>query len=88
MAHLPIKTVETIRLERKMHDLVLVQAKNVYGNPLVYPVNTQAELLARIAGSKTLTQHTLQCAADMGFRIAQVVRSATIPVGDPRELFA
>jgi excinuclease UvrABC helicase subunit UvrB len=57
-----------------MDKVVLVDVKNVYGNEVVYPANNTAELLAAIAGTKTLTARTLRYAEEMGFEIKMVER--------------
>lgn len=49
-----------------------VRLREVYGKPLVYPVNEQAKLLAELAGSKTLTSHTMTLARRMGFTVEYV----------------
>lgn len=48
---------------------LIVQVRNVYGTPAVYPVNETASLFAQIAGTKTLTHPTLQLAERLGFLI-------------------
>ena len=52
-----------------MDKVVLLNLKNVYGIERVYPANYNAECLAAIAGTKTLSTHTLHYAAEMGFEI-------------------
>jgi hypothetical protein len=46
-----------------------VEVKTVYGKPLYYPINDKAQMLAKIAGTETLTAHTLKLAKDMGMSI-------------------
>jgi len=55
-----------------MIDVIAVTIKNVYGEPKAYPANEQAQILADIAGTKTLTVNTLRCAEDMGFIIRRI----------------
>ena len=43
--------------------------KSVYGREMVYPDCINSRLLCDIARQSTLTENTLQCAADMGYRI-------------------
>lgn len=43
-----------------------LKVKSVYGNTVYYPVNHAAACLAKIAGTKTLTAHTMKSAKDMG----------------------
>ena len=45
---------------------VLVRFDRVYGNLVCYPSNQQAEVLARIAGTKTLLPRTLAGARALG----------------------
>jgi len=55
-----------------MNNVVLVNLKNKYGIERVYPANEIAACLARIAGTTTLTPHTLRYAVQMGFEIKMV----------------
>ena len=77
-----------IHLERKFDTRVAVQVKSVYGQPKVYPVNTQGQLLAAMNGTKTLTYDTLIIAQKMGFQIVQVFPTGELPVSDIRALCA
>ena len=52
-----------------MERTIEIEAKKVYGNQTIYPVNEQAKNLAAIAGTKTLTESTLRKAKAMGFEI-------------------
>ena len=45
----------------------LVDIKSVYGNRTVYPANQTAELLAQLAGTKTLTETTITLAKQLGY---------------------
>ena len=49
---------------------IVVKMKSVYGNDLIYPVCPKAKLFARIAGSKTLTSHTIRKIYELGYEIA------------------
>ena len=60
-----------------MNTLLIVTIKSVYGTDKIYPVNTPAELLARIAGTKTLTLQAIENAMKMGFDLALVTRHGT-----------
>lgn len=55
-----------------METVIQVQVRNVYGKPVVYPANEAAELIAAIAGTKTLSTATLAYARRLGFDIQQV----------------
>lgn len=52
-----------------------VEAKSVYGNTLIYPVNAAAKTLAEIAGTKTLSKQTLKLAASLGMEVVEVFTS-------------
>jgi hypothetical protein len=55
-----------------------IEVKEVYGNRTIYPVNDQARLLARIAGTKTLTNSTILLAKELGFHFEVVQPTMTI----------
>lgn len=55
-----------------MNQVIQVQVKSVYGNTLIYPVNEAAQLIANIAGTKTISNATLAYAQRLGFTIQQV----------------
>jgi hypothetical protein len=55
-----------------------VEIKEVYGNKTIYPLNDQARLLARIAGTKTLTASTVILAKELGFHFEIVQPTTTI----------
>jgi hypothetical protein len=61
-----------------MNTTLQVTAKSVYGQDKIYPVNTPAELLARIAGTKTLTLQTLRNAMELGFALDIVARTGHV----------
>ena len=46
-----------------------VQIKNVYGNELVYPACESARYFAKIAGTSTLTPHTIYCVKSLGYKV-------------------
>jgi hypothetical protein len=48
---------------------IIVKVKEVYGIQKVYPVCPKAKAIARIAGTKTLTDHTLQEIDVLGFTL-------------------
>jgi len=50
---------------------IVVEVKDVYGKPLVYPVSEEASLFAMIAESKTLTPRVLDIIEDLGFKIVE-----------------
>jgi hypothetical protein len=55
---------------------ITVSIKNVYGNRTIYPVSETARLFASIAGTTTLTMHTIEAIKKLGYTIA--VKSETI----------
>lgn len=55
-----------------------VQIKEVYGNRTIYPLNDQAQLLAQIAGTKTLTPQNVKLAKLLGFHFEIVQAVSTI----------
>lgn len=52
-----------------MNNEIIIRIRNVYGYDLAYPDNEQAQHIANIAGTKTLTKETLAIAQKMGFTI-------------------
>lgn len=57
---------------------IAVQFKNVYGEIKAYPVNTNAELFGRIAGTKTLTRATLASILALGLEIVELDRHGNV----------
>ncbi len=51
--------------------VLLIQIKSVYGNTLIYPANQAAELVAKIAGTKTLSNAQLAYAEQLGFLVQE-----------------
>ena len=51
--------------------IALVKIKNVYGNELIYPVNSTAKLLARLANTKTLTREAIRISQELGIRFRE-----------------
>lgn len=48
---------------------ITVEVKNVYGIETVYPACEQAELFAKIAGTRTLTRHALRDIKALGYQV-------------------
>ena len=46
-----------------------VKIRNVYGNDRVYPVCNGAWEFANIAGTASLTQHTINCIKSLGYKV-------------------
>jgi len=61
-----------------MNTALHVTVKPIYGIDKLYPVNTPAELLARIAGTKTLTLQTLETALELGFELVVCHRHGAV----------
>ena len=55
-----------------METVIQVQVRNVYGNALIYPVNQAAQLIANIAGTRTLSRANLAAAQQLGFQVQEV----------------
>lgn len=51
---------------------VEVEIRSVYGNVRIYPVNDAAKLLAKIAGTSTLSNEVIKYATELGFEVYQV----------------
>jgi hypothetical protein len=54
------------------------EIRNVYGESKAYPANLLAEKIALIAGTKTLTRHTLQTVFEIGMTLEQVYRGTVV----------
>jgi hypothetical protein len=61
-----------------METVLKVEIRSVYGEDKVYPVNNQAQMLANIAGTTTLTTKTLLLAGKMGFRVETVTKKLVL----------
>jgi len=48
---------------------LIVKIKNQYGIDRIYPVNTTAHLMARIANRKTLDREHIEAAKQLGYTI-------------------
>ena len=64
------ETLDTSQLsqEAKMKEAIF-KIKNVYGNDLVYPVNTEAMLFAKLINKKTLNGFELKTISSLGFNV-------------------
>lgn len=54
-----------------------IEVKSVFGKTTIYPANEAAELLAKIAGTVTLTDKALALAEQMGFTVKEVLKPQT-----------
>lgn len=57
---------------------VLVTFRHVYGLIKCYPANDQAQVLAKIAGTKTLLPETLAGARALGLRVMEMQDSGQL----------
>ena len=48
---------------------ITILAREIYGVPTAYPACPQAELFARLAGTKTLTARTLAIIKELGYAV-------------------
>jgi len=58
-------TIEVIKMSKS----ILIEVKSQYGNNVIYPACNNAETFAKLAGTKTLTQHTLELIEQLGYKI-------------------
>ena len=54
---------------------ITVRIANNFGNRAVYPVCSDAQTFAELAGTKTLTDETLRLVKDLGYEV-QIQREA------------
>ena len=52
-----------------MNNELKVYYKSVWGNDLCYPVNDIAKNICKLTGAKTLSDHALSIAEDMGYEL-------------------
>ena len=50
-----------------MNIRIEVETRSVYGNTLIYPVNDAAKAVAKLAGTKTISQAAIKDLREMGF---------------------
>ena len=48
---------------------ILIEVKQSYGRKVIYPACNNAETFAKLAGTKTLTKHTLELVEQLGYKI-------------------
>lgn len=58
-----------------MIDEIEVQTKDIYGQAKIYPVCDTAKMLARLAGTKTLTPASIVLIKQLGYSITESRRS-------------
>ena len=52
-----------------MSKSILIEVKARHGHDVIYPAGNNAETFARLAGTKTLTKHTLELIEQLGYEI-------------------
>jgi hypothetical protein len=52
-----------------MEEIIMVRVENVYGNRLIYPVNSKALLIAKLMKKKTFDQENVVDIQKLGFKI-------------------
>lgn len=52
-----------------MSKSILIEIKSQYGNNVIYPACNNAKTFAKMAGTKTLTKHTLKLVEQLGYKI-------------------
>ncbi len=67
-----------------MTTTIAIRIRDQYGSPVAHPTNQAAQILAAIAGTKTLTLRTLDHAAALGLTITV----ATNDTSDWRSAFS
>lgn len=58
--------------------IVEVQIRSVYGNNLVYPINENAKIFARMLGVKTFNKSQVHGMRDLGYTVRHVVQEVVI----------
>jgi hypothetical protein len=48
---------------------IAIEIKSVYGNETIYPVDENAKLFARLAGTKTLTRQAISHIKALGYEV-------------------
>jgi hypothetical protein len=52
-----------------MKDIFLIKIRNVYGNRLIYPVNSLALSVAKLMGKKTFNKGEMDIIKGIGFEV-------------------
>jgi hypothetical protein len=52
-----------------MEEIIMVRVESVYGNRLIYPVNSKALLIAKLMKKKTFDQENVVDIQKLGFKI-------------------
>ncbi len=51
---------------------IAIRTTKVYGNPAIYPACASAQMLANIAGTKTITERTINALLDANVQVQMV----------------
>ena len=65
----PSKCRKLIMTVLTANNPLIVSIKKVYGNEMIYPANSVAQIFADISRQKTLSRETLKHAQALGFKI-------------------
>mgnify|MGYP003653923563 CR=1 FL=1 len=52
-----------------MENILMVRIESVYGNKLIYPVNSTALSLAKLIGKKTISKEQIVDIQKLGFKV-------------------
>tara|TARA_B110000858_G_scaffold8486_1_gene9066 strand:+ start:208 stop:387 length:180 start_codon:yes stop_codon:yes gene_type:complete len=52
-----------------MEEIIMVRIESVYGNRLIYPVNSKALLIAKLMKKKTFDQENVVDIQKLGFKV-------------------
>lgn len=52
---------------------IQIRIKNVYGTETIYPACETSELLAELAGTKTITRKALDTIKQLGYQVQQII---------------
>lgn len=52
-----------------MNNVIKIEVKSSYGKTVIYPACPDAETFAKLAGTRTLTKHTLELVEQLGYEI-------------------
>lgn len=58
-----------IALVSNLEKVAVVRVTKNYGVEAIYPANEAAETFAKLAGTKTLTRHTIRLIKELGYRV-------------------
>lgn len=59
-------------IERRLHQVVAVEVKSIYGQDKIYPANLPAHIFTSLTGTKTLSLRDLNNIQALGFEVAEI----------------